>query len=205
MSFKSVALAAAGSNPLRVDLFYAPFLYEGIHARIPQLITSWTKTDGDLPPGAWVAEEPNVAHNFVYELKMPIPAAVDRCGVKTTYGFHRALEKAVFKSLVKSAVNSFPPFTRVKVECVCDSSTCPRRCKDWYKYPLPDYPDPEPFVTDKMNLNGLQLHTGLGIGIVILCSINFNFLSKSTKVFPVSSVAVSFTPFGSTAELKLFY
>ena len=159
-SFLEFAVAAPGSDPIRIDLFFLPLAYEGIHARVPQLITSWTKADGEVVPGDWAPETPALAHTLTYELKMPIPSAIDRCEVKPVYSFHRAVERAVFKSVVESTSKDLPPFTRVKLLCVCDSPTCPDRCgrgsftSDGKPTDiLPDWPDPEPVVS-KTALDG---------------------------------------------------
>ena len=55
-SYKTKVVAALGSNPTRVDLMYAPFAWEGVHARKPQLITSWTKSGGEMKP-TYIAPE----------------------------------------------------------------------------------------------------------------------------------------------------
>jgi hypothetical protein len=146
-SLLHVGAAVLGTNVERIDLEWLPKAWEGAHARVPQLLTSWDSQRGEVraPPQA-EAYEPLV---IAYEFNMTVPPTHDHCAVsRTTFLFH-ALEKAVFKSIGGDVLGSaagvtptLPPLSRVKVQCVCNRPACPRDCETSFKYPLPEYPPP---------------------------------------------------------------
>ena len=136
-SYKIMGAAVAGSDVTRVDLLYAPMAWEGVHARVPQLITSWTKDEGEVQPPKGVNSPSNPAHTFHYDVKLTVPPTADHCGVNKNLVFVRALEKAVFAVVGGGAL---PPLSHVKVKCICTGPSCGEGCERSYSYPEPVFP-----------------------------------------------------------------
>lgn len=142
-SYFVMAVAAEGSNVTRVDLLYAPMAWEGLHARVPQLVTSWVRGRGEVHPDSWTPEPSSPAHTILYDLRMPVPTSADHCNVSRSFGLIRAVETAVF-SVVSEVSDRLPPLSRVTVKCMCAAPTCPENCEKDYEYPDPDFPASPP-------------------------------------------------------------
>ena len=145
-SYKVLGVAVPGSGVRRVDLMYAPRVWEGIHARVPQLITSWTKENGETQPpkgiNARVASSPSSAHTIIYDVKMSVPTTANHCEMERDLDFVRAMEKAVFNVIGggdggKKTKTTLPPLSRVKVKCICTGATCDDGCARSFSYPQP--------------------------------------------------------------------
>ena len=142
------ALVPTGSPTLaQVDLFFAPLVWNGVHARRPQLIATWKK-QGDVLQLPKVeiptAEELKVGngttpfHTFYYDISIPT-GTKDACAVATeSRGLAQALERAVFNEITSTATATavrVPPATEVKVSCSCIGNQCNDGCTSSYIYP----------------------------------------------------------------------
>jgi hypothetical protein len=147
-----VGAAALGTNVGRIDLEWLPQAWEGAHARVPQLLTSWDSQRGEIQAAAQTETySPRVIE---YEFNMTVPPTRDHCAVNRTTVLFHALEKAVFNGIggdvlgpAAGALPTLPPLSGVKVRCVCSASTCPNDCKKSFVYPLPQYPPPNPSLS----------------------------------------------------------
>ena len=152
-SYKLVgaALSSDGRMVQSVDLYYAPLVWEGVHARQPQLITSWTATGGETPPPATAIPSDEMLASaihhvpYTFEYDVTIRAApVVGCAVAQTAGLKRAIERAVFSSItsnmtVANAVDAvqtpMPPSTSVSMQCACVGEACAAGCSSSFSPP----------------------------------------------------------------------
>ena len=140
------ALESNGKAVKSVDLLYAPLVWEGVHAREPQLITSWTVTGGEAPPKAaavpsaamLAAANHHTPHRFEYDVTIHANRS-SGCAIALTYGLVRAIERAVFLRL-KSTLASVPPATSVVMRCACvGDGACSDGCHASFSRPPHDY------------------------------------------------------------------
>ena len=146
------ALETDGKAVTSICLFYAPWLYRGLHAREPQLITCWAPQGPDdaYPnvevrpkaehiPSAAVFEAALVAPQ-VFEYDVTIKATGGPCAVAQTYLLMHAIERAVWNAIRGDRASVVAPSTSVSMRCMCLGASCPDDCaRHGFVYP-PQYP-----------------------------------------------------------------
>ena len=143
-SFKifSIGVPNDGVSAKRVDILHVPHAWLGLHARNPQVITSWVKGVGEVLPKETYASTDAFVERSV-EVTITRPAGVATCAVVPTLDAVWASEKAVFDTL--AAENLLPTGTRVRVSCVCPGRKCFDGCERGFMY---DVPKPEPVAPE---------------------------------------------------------
>ena len=177
-SFTTVGVTARGQHPTRIDLMYAPFAWEGIHARVPQVLSSWTADEFETRPDPFVPEAPSDKHSMSFDLKIAVPDTADHCDIDSGSRFVRSLETALFRS-VGGGKGTLPPMSRVRVSCVCTGASCPENCERWYQYPLPESSPAE---------LGDELSTGANIPWKPQCGCEFKKFNSDTGECGAGSV-----------------
>ena len=137
-SFRTVGVAVPGVDAVRVDLMYAPRAWEGVHARVPQLLASWTKERGAVaaPTSASFGEAPAARHAAAFDLAIAVPSDANHCAMDRGLPFVRALEEAMFEHL--GGNDRLPELSSARVACACAGATCAEGCERTYQYPLPE-------------------------------------------------------------------
>ena len=114
--FLAVAVPSGGRRAVRVDLLYAAEAWKGVHARVPQLITSWDAEIGEIPAPQQVEPSFSTLDLHVY---VAIPRSVRECDLLPNLGFVHSIERAVFANLASSTSSPLPELSRVVLNCFC--------------------------------------------------------------------------------------
>ena len=138
-SFKNTAVSVIGQDPTRIDLMYAPAAWEGIHARVPQMLSSWTAAEGEVRPDPYTPDAPSDVHSISFELKIAVPDTADHCDIRKRLRLMKSLETALFQS-IGGEDGTLPPLSEVRAACLCTGASCPPSCDREFPRPLPDYP-----------------------------------------------------------------
>lgn len=135
-SFKiwSIGVPNDGVSVKRVDILHAPRAWLGLHARNPQVITSWVKGVGEVVPEEKYASTDDFAESSV-EVTVQRSAGTATCAAVPTLDDIFASEKVVFDTLM--AENLLPTGTRVRVSCVCPGGKCFDGCERAFMYDVP--------------------------------------------------------------------
>lgn len=131
-----VAVPTGGQNIERVDIMYTPLAWQGYHAKIPQVVASWSRTNGEEKP----AHPQTLSSNtMTYDFKFNIGQSISICNIdeKISLRFIVAIERAVMDTLVCDEKLALTPFTRAAVKCVCYGEACESGC-EWTR-PAPSY------------------------------------------------------------------
>jgi hypothetical protein len=132
----AVAVPTGGQAVERVDIMYTPLAWRGFHNKIPQVIASWSKENGEEKPGA----PPSLTSNKItYDFKLDLGRGISICDINDSIHleFIVAVERAVMQTLTCDEKLALPPFSSTVVKCVCYGDACESECQ-WTR-PLPTY------------------------------------------------------------------
>ena len=154
----AAAVASPGSSVDRVDVVYAPAPWRGIHNRVPQIVTSWTRNLGETQ-----ASVPSSRLDAFYELDFQTsltlrPCSVrSPCALKITHQLNVAFEAALFDALTDTI--TMPPGSMVEMYKICDGdASCMCTTHTWPAPYFGDAPD-DSFV----KCFGRKLHVQLRV------------------------------------------
>jgi hypothetical protein len=131
-----VAVPTGGKDVKRVDIMYTPLAWRGFHNRIPQVVASWSKENGEEKPGAPQSLSLN---KITYDFKLDLGRVISVCDISDLVHdeFVVAVEKAIMQALTCDEKLALPPFSSAVVKCVCYGDACESDCQ-WTR-PLPTY------------------------------------------------------------------
>jgi len=117
------AAAPSGGHAVdRVDVMYAPNSWRGIHNRVLQVVTSWSRTAGEVKPSPTeVLRDPPLNVEHAVDVTLPCSAATS-CVMKIAYQFHVALEDAMFYAI--SSKVCLPEGSSVEIGKICSGGDC---------------------------------------------------------------------------------
>ena len=101
---------------------YAPNSWRGIHNRVLQVVTSWSRTSGEVQPSPTeVLRDPPVNVEHAVDVTLPCSTA-NSCVMKIAYQFHVVLEDAMFYAI--SSKVCLPEGSSVEISRICSGGNC---------------------------------------------------------------------------------
>lgn len=124
-----------GSPVERVDLMYFPDAYKGMHAAVPQLITSYVKDVGEVKvsqgSGMDFTSSSFIDMNVItVEFTVQLPSGVQSCDIMLSTEFAHAIERSLFNVLTCHHGLDLPPYSKMNFKCMCIGESCPEGCND---------------------------------------------------------------------------
>jgi hypothetical protein len=155
-----------GSAVDRVDLMYYPDAWRGMHATVPQTITSWKRGVGEvrvpLDSGQSFTSTSFINPHFVtLEFTLNLPSGRNSCEMRMSTELAHGLERSVFELLTCHHQLDLPAYSKVAFKCMCVGTYCPNSCSDDVP---PAYPHEgvEPPVGPSTSLRRALLNAGDG-------------------------------------------
>jgi hypothetical protein len=174
----AAAVASPGNDVDRVDVVHAPAPWRGIHNRMPQIVTSWTRTLGEAQ-----ATVPSSRLDAFYELDFQVsltlrPCSVGSpCALKIAHQLNVAFEAALFDALTDTI--TMPPGSMVEMYKICDGDeSCMCITHTWPAPYFGDAPD-DTFV----KCFGHELHVQLRVRLTDWNVVGTTLLLMRTAAF----------------------
>lgn len=124
-----------GSAVERVDLMYYPDAWRGMHATVPQLITSYVKGVGEVkvPQGSGMSFTSSSSIDMrviTVDFTINLPSDTEACDLVLSTELAHSFERSLFNVLTCHHGLDLPAYSKMSFKCMCIGERCPEGCHD---------------------------------------------------------------------------